>query len=193
MKKIDENFNKVFEGMSDVFDEMFTKIDKELNKEDNDGKVHLDYKNIQTHINNASEVISDEFDTILCITRGGLVPAGLLAYQLGIKNIVNINISSYEDDNSQGTIDLEKLSKKEIKILSKAKGILIVDDIIDTGDTVQALAIYLNELQVAGKIVCNNIEMFALVTKQVDKCSYYVYNMEGDDRWIEFPWSIGMS
>lgn len=166
-----------------VFTE-FKEIFKEEEVEEKVEKLYVSYDKIQKCISTASKI--DEIDTILCVTRGGLVPSGMLAYALNVKNIVNISASSYNDDHSQeDTVTISKLSKKEIKKLNNAKHILIVDDIIDSGNTIRAVSDYLRENI---EEVNTKYSVFSIVTKDTTLNDYYCYDATGDDRWIVFPW-----
>src|SRR3954469_24350789 len=45
----------------------------------------------------ADRLADTRFDLLLAITRGGLVPAGMLAYRLGIRNILVAAVEFYDD------------------------------------------------------------------------------------------------
>lgn len=148
-------------------------------------KALITWEQFSQHMENIGEIIDDDFDTILCITRGGLIPAGMMSYQLGIKDVVNIKISSYEGT-TQGELSIEKLSKKEIKKLKNAKNILVVDDIVDTGDTLGELFDYLyNDVD---PDVGDKCSVFSVVTKNPTYNDYFIYNMEDRKEWVVFPW-----
>jgi len=148
-------------------------------------KVYITYDEITKHMNHAKLVIGDEYDTILCITRGGLIPAGMLAYQLGIKDIVNIKISSYNEGDEQECVEVQSLSKKDLKKLKRASRVLIVDDIIDSGNTIDALDEYLYD-ELGSDF--DELDVFTIVSKRSDMSDFSIFNMEDDERWIVFPW-----
>ena len=50
----------------------------------------------------AERLIGERFDLMLAITRGGLVPAGMLAYRLGIRNILVAAVEFYDDQGHPG-------------------------------------------------------------------------------------------
>ena len=72
------------------------------------------------------------FEVIVTITRGGLVPAAIVARELGIRVIETISISSYRDK-AQGELSVLKAIAAEI--LARESGVLVVDDLVDTGAT----------------------------------------------------------
>src|SRR3954453_11626044 len=77
------------------------------------------------------------FEAIVCITRGGLVPAAIVSRELGTRVIETVCIASYHDYTSQG--DLKVLKPVASNILTVGgeggKGVLVVDDLVDTGKT----------------------------------------------------------
>src|SRR4249920_1447657 len=76
------------------------------------------------------------FEAIVCITRGGLVPAAIVARELGIRVIETVCVASY-DHVSQGELKVLKTVAAEIAASGggRGKGVLVVDDLVDTGQT----------------------------------------------------------
>lgn len=76
--------------------------------------------------------IKDEFDpeVILAIARGGLTLGHSLAVALENRNLFTLNSIHYEDTNKLDTINIFNVPD-----LSGYKKILLVDDIIDSGES----------------------------------------------------------
>ena len=74
------------------------------------------------------------FTAIVAITRGGLVPAAIVARELNVRLIETVCVSSYYDYTRQGELQLLKGVAESITKLG-GKGVLIVDDLVDTGKT----------------------------------------------------------
>src|SRR5438874_12338852 len=76
------------------------------------------------------------FEAIVCVTRGGLVPAAIVARELGIRLIETVCVSSY-NHTSQGELTVLKDVAPNIVGLGGGggKGVLIVDDLVDNGKT----------------------------------------------------------
>src|SRR5579862_3942771 len=76
------------------------------------------------------------FEAIVCITRGGLVPAAIVARELGIRVIETVCVASY-DHVRQGDLKVLKTVAAEIAALGggEGRGVLVVDDLVDTGAT----------------------------------------------------------
>src|SRR5262249_8089324 len=73
---------------------------------------------------------SGPFDAIVAIARGGLVPAAIVARELGIRLIDTVCVASY-DYNKRGEVRLLKNAGSELA----GQRLLIVDDLVDTGNT----------------------------------------------------------
>lgn len=112
---------------------------------------------------------------ILCVTRGGLFPAALLARHLNIDNIETIGLQSYDPDMQQSQISMIK--KPDPQYFS---GALIVDDLVDTGQTFQ----YLRQKT-------SNCVFACLYAKPAGEAmtDFYVRSFPQDE-WIDFPWEI---
>ena len=80
------------------------------------------------------------FEGIVAVTRGGLVPAAIVARELEIRLIETACISSYHGS-EQGSLDV----LKEAPSAGNGKGWLIVDDLVDTGETAKALRMMMPE------------------------------------------------
>jgi len=80
---------------------------------------------------------SGPFNSVICITRGGLVPAAIVARELGLRIIETICIASYHDYTNQGELQVLKSIAKDVLATggNGGKGILVVDDLVDTGKT----------------------------------------------------------
>src|ERR1700720_2992855 len=76
------------------------------------------------------------FEAIVCITRGGLVPAAIVARELGIRVIETVCVASYDHTRQA---DLKILKDVAASVIARGggegAGVLIVDDLVDTGQT----------------------------------------------------------
>ncbi|MGB1547285.1 MAG: xanthine phosphoribosyltransferase [Alphaproteobacteria bacterium] len=110
--------------------------------------------------------------TIAAITRGGMMPAQILAVELGIRRIETIGISSY-DGQERGTPHVIKACE------GSGEGWLVVDDIVDTGATAEIVRQMLPEACLVSVYVKPDGE--PLVDDYVEEVP--------QDVWIEFPWN----
>src|ERR1051326_2189037 len=76
------------------------------------------------------------FAAVVAVTRGGLVPAAIVARELGIRVIETVCVASYNHI-SQGELRMLKGVADSITGIGggKGQGVLIVDDLVDTGKT----------------------------------------------------------
>src|SRR6266404_2618746 len=65
---------------------------------------------------------------IVAVTRGGLVPAAIIARELDVRLVDTVCVASYEDG-AKGNVQVLK------GIVGDGAGLLIIDDLVDTGPT----------------------------------------------------------
>jgi uncharacterized protein len=85
----------------------------------------------------ADELRPGDYDLMLAITRGGLVPAGMLAYRLGIRNILVAAVEFYDDEGRPGP--KPTFLQFPADPLLRGQRILIVDEVWDSGTTIHAV------------------------------------------------------
>ena len=115
------------------------------------------------------------FEGIVAVTRGGLVPAAIVARELEIRLIETACISSYHGS-EQGRLDVLKGAPSA----GSGKGWLIVDDLVDTGEPAKALRAMMPEAHFATVYAKPNGR--PLVDTFVTEVS--------QDTWIFFPWDM---
>jgi xanthine phosphoribosyltransferase len=123
------------------------------------------------------------FEAIVAVTRGGLVPAAIVARELGIRLIETVCVASYEHM-TRGEMRVVKTVAGDIVALAdRGKGVLIVDDLVDTGQT--------------AKLVRDILPLahFATVyAKPMGRPLVDTFITEvSQDTWIFFPWDTGLA
>jgi len=119
------------------------------------------------------------FLAIVCITRGGLVPAAIVARELGIRVIESVGVASYDYKN-QGKISVIKPVAKEILDADKNGKVLIVDDLVDTGATARAV-----------REMLPNAHFATVYAKPQGRPMVDTFITEvSQDTWIYFPWDL---
>jgi xanthine phosphoribosyltransferase len=80
------------------------------------------------------------FSAIVAVARGGLVPAAIVARELGIRVIETVCVASYEHT-TRSEVKLLKGAARDIVALGDGEGsaVLIVDDLVDTGQTARVV------------------------------------------------------
>jgi xanthine phosphoribosyltransferase len=125
---------------------------------------------------------SGPFDTIVAITRGGLVPAAIVARELNVRMIETVCVESYHDYKTQGDLRLIKSVAQSIIDLG-GKGVLIVDDLVDTGKTAKVVRELLPGAHFA-----------TVYAKPMGRPMVDTFITEvSQDTWIYFPWDTGLA
>jgi xanthine phosphoribosyltransferase len=125
------------------------------------------------------------WDAIVCVTRGGLVPAAIVARELGIRVIETVGVASYHQYQSQGEMTVLKEVGPEILRLGGegGAGVLIVDDLVDTGRTAKIVRQMLPKAHFA-----------TVYAKPMGKPLVDSFVTEvSQDTWIYFPWDMGFT
>jgi hypoxanthine phosphoribosyltransferase len=85
----------------------------------------------------ADRLAGERFDVLLAITRGGLVPAGMLAYRLRIRNILVAAVEFYDDHGQPGPHPT--FLQFPADPLLRGQRVLVVDEVWDSGTTIHAV------------------------------------------------------
>lgn len=117
-------------------------------------------------------VTAGPWQGIAAVSRGGLVPAAIIARELDVRLIDTICIVSYRDDNSQKQPEILK------DIAGDGQDWLIIDDLVDTGRTAKVVRKILPKAHFA--TVYAKAAGRPLVDSFVTEVS--------QDTWILFPW-----
>lgn len=108
---------------------------------------------------------------IVAVTRGGMVPAAIIARELEIRMIDTLCIASYTD-RSQGDLEILK------DVPGDGGEWLIIDDLVDTGQTAKVVRDRLPKAHFA-----------TIYAKPAGRPMVDTYVTEvSQDTWILFPW-----
>jgi xanthine phosphoribosyltransferase len=119
------------------------------------------------------------FRAVVAITRGGLVPAAIVARELGIRVIETISIASYDYD-KQGEIAVLKNIAAQILGDDDGAGVVVVDDLVDTGNTVRVVREMMPKSHFA-----------AVYAKPAGRPMVETFVTEvSQDTWIYLPWDM---
>jgi xanthine phosphoribosyltransferase len=111
---------------------------------------------------------------IVAVTRGGLVPAAIVARELDIRLVDTLCISSYNDRTKGSKVEVLK------GIPGDGEGLLIIDDLVDTGHTARVVREMLPKAHFA-----------TVYAKPAGRPVVDTFVTEvSQDTWILFPWDI---
>ena len=112
------------------------------------------------------------FQAVIGVARGGLIPATIVARELGIRLVDTVCIAHYDEQN---VLTEPKMMKM---LAGDGTGCVVVDDLVDTGRTLALLRQYLPKAHYA-----------TIYMKPDGKALVDSYVMEvSQDTWIHFPW-----
>jgi xanthine phosphoribosyltransferase len=120
-----------------------------------------------------------EPEILLAVARGGLTLAHLMSQAMDMRNLYTLNSIHYEGD-----LKLDTFNIFNIPDVSHAKKVLIVDDIVDSGETIREILKVLNE-----KFPNVEFRLATLFYKKtaVLKPDYYIKEA---NQWIDFFWEV---
>lgn len=125
---------------------------------------------------------TEPFAGIVAITRGGLVPAAIVARELDLRIIETVCIASYDAENKRGQLELLKPIASAIA-LGGGERVLIVDDLVDTGATARIVRGLLPKAHLA-----------TVYAKPAGRPHVDTFMTEvSQDTWIYFPWDLGLA
>ena len=110
------------------------------------------------------------FDKMVVVSRGGFVPAAVVAYTLGIQDVDIVSIQSYIHREAGKAIVHRAPKTEEI--------VLVIDDIVDKGGTAKALKEYMPNMHLA--VIYAKPRGLPLASTDVEEIT--------QDTWPVFPW-----
>jgi xanthine phosphoribosyltransferase len=125
------------------------------------------------------------FEAIVCITRGGLVAAAIVARELDVRLIETVCVVSYQDYKHQAELHVLKGIADSVAGVGGGQGarVLIVDDLVDTGKTAQIVRGLLPKAHFA-----------TVYAKPMGRPMVDTFITEvSQDTWIYFPWDTGLA
>jgi xanthine phosphoribosyltransferase len=113
------------------------------------------------------------FNGIVAISRGGLIPAAIIARELDLRLVESVCIITYQDE-KRG----EPIVTKAPVAAGDGDGFLIVDDLVDTGTTARVVRALLPKAHFA-----------CVYAKPAGRPTVDSFITEvSQDTWILFPW-----
>lgn len=119
---------------------------------------------------------AEQWQGIIAVSRGGLVPAAIIARELNIRVVDSVCVSSYDHQTQRDNA----IIMKDALVSEDGAGFLVVDDLVDTGNTLKLLKKRFPKakfITVYGKPEgLNLVDDFEAELSQ--------------DTWIHFPWDM---
>ncbi|MEO1139232.1 MAG: xanthine phosphoribosyltransferase [Pseudomonadota bacterium] len=116
---------------------------------------------------------------VVAITRGGMAPAMIVARELDIRAVDTISVKSYDHQTQSEPVVIKSPDKD---LVGDGTSVLIIDDLVDTGRTLEVVRAALPKAHVA--TVYAKPQGRELVHTFVTEVS--------QDTWIFFPWDMAL-
>lgn len=116
---------------------------------------------------------------VVAITRGGLAPAMIVARELDIRMVDTISVKSY---NHQTQTEPTVIKSPDMDVVGDGTGILVVDDLVDTGKTLEVV-----------RDLMPNAHFATVYAKPKGNPMVNTFITEvSQDTWIFFPWDMAL-
>ncbi len=113
------------------------------------------------------------FAGIVAVTRGGLIPAAIIARELECRLVESVSVVTYDEENRG-----EPLVTKPPVAAGDGTGFLVIDDLVDTGTTARVVRRLLPQAYFA-----------CIYAKPAGRETVDSFITEvSQDTWILFPW-----
>lgn len=144
-------------------------------------KIYYPYEAFKDDLKILTEKIDQNFDAIVGIARGGLSMAQFLGEYYDLREVFSINTIGYEGTHKNDCVEVFNIP--ELKSFTK---VLIVDDIVDSGDTLFEVLALLNAKY--PNVTFMTASLFHKKTAKIVP-TWYVKEPKG---WIDFFWSVDL-
>ena len=142
-------------------------------------QMHRDSRALAWRLDGKGPGEGGAWKAVVGITRGGLVPAMIVARELDIRVVDTISVKSYNNQDRSEAI-VTKFPQAEL--LGDGEGVLIVDDLVDSGKTLELVRSLYPKAHFA------TVYAKPAGRSQVDS---YVTEVS-QDTWIFFPWDMAL-
>ncbi|MCG3210851.1 MAG: Xanthine phosphoribosyltransferase [Anaerolineae bacterium] len=152
---------------------------------ENVDKIYLTWHDVDRLIGELiPRLMTYNYDLVLAITRGGIVPAAIIAERLGIAQVLVASVDFYEDE--EHDLDWPVFMQFPADSSLRGKTVLIVDDIWDRGK--QAVNVTERVKQAGGRPYSVVIHYKSQRSRFPDQSPDF-FAVETND-WIIYPWEV---
>src|SRR5689334_3525198 len=145
-------------------------------------QTHLSWDDVQDCVMRVIGQLERDYDCMLVVTRGGLVPACLISEQIELRNILVAAVMFYTgvDQRLGDPIFLQFPADP----LLAGKKVLVVDDVWDSGKTIMAVKQRVEEAQGRPSVA---VLHYKPNRSQFPRQRPDVFGKETED-WLVYPW-----
>jgi xanthine phosphoribosyltransferase len=123
--------------------------------------------------------IDGSWKAIVAITRGGMAPAMIIARELDVRTVDTVSVKSYSH---QDQSEAQVLKAPDADIIGDGTGVLIIDDLVDSGKTLKLV-----------RDLYPNAHYATVYAKPEGRSMVDTFITEvSQDTWIFFPWDMAL-
>ena len=148
-------------------------------------RIYLSWSDVDKLISSlAPRIEAYDCDLVIAITRGGIIPAAIIAERLAIQQVLVASVDFYEDE--EHDLDWPVFMQFPADSFLRGKQVLIVDDIWDRGR--QVVNVTERVKQAGGRSLSAVLHYKRHRSIFEDKAPTF-YAAETKD-WIIYPWEV---
>ena len=142
-------------------------------------QIHRDSRALAWRLDGQGPGEGGSWKMVVAITRGGMVPACIIARELNIRIVDTVSIRSYDHQSQEEAVILKE---PDAGLVGDGAGVLIIDDLVDSGRTLAVVRARYPAAHFA--TVYAKSKGKPLVDTHVTEVS--------QDTWIFFPWDMAL-
>ena len=148
-------------------------------------KVYLTWQEVEKLVLSTLPKLKNEtFDAVLAITRGGIIPGGILAERLGVIKVLVASVDFYSDEELD--LDWPVFMQFPGDSLLRNQNILVVDDVWNKGKEITSVRERVE--QAGGK--ANTFVMHYKPNHSAFPDTAPDYYTATTEKWIIYPWEL---
>ncbi|RME78105.1 MAG: phosphoribosyltransferase [Chloroflexi bacterium] len=153
--------------------------------DDSTNKIYLTWRDVDDLITRLIPSLQKhDFDIVLAITRGGIVPSAIISERLGVQQVLVASVDFYEDE--ELNLDWPVFMQFPSDSALRGRSVLIVDDIWDRGKEVVSVT---ERVELAGGRPMSVVLHYKPHRSLFPQRSPTFYAQETED-WIVYPWEV---
>jgi xanthine phosphoribosyltransferase len=142
-------------------------------------QIHRDSRALAWRLDKQGPMEGGGWKAVVAITRGGMAPAMIVSRELDIRTVDTISVKSY---NHQAQTEPKVIKAPDAAMMGDGTGILIVDDLVDTGKTLELV-----------RRLYPKAHFATVYAKPMGRNMVDTFITEvSQDTWIFFPWDMAL-
>ncbi len=142
-------------------------------------QIHRDARALAWRLDGQGPGEDGAWRAVVAITRGGMAPAMIVARELDIRMVDTVSVKSYQH---QTQSEPEVIKQPDMEMVGDGTGVLVIDDLVDTGRTLEAVRDLMPKAHIA-----------TVYAKPMGRPMVDTFITEvSQDTWIFFPWDMAL-